>query len=233
MVTTAEEWDKKSENLLREWKEKASGYRWLHNHARMHHKSISDWLSYPSIIIASVTGVGGFAFMNPTGDGETPDNIRWFQVAFATLNVIGGILTSVNKFSQSSSLVEKHSIASIAYSKLYRAIDMELTLDPEHRQQKSVADLVRSFREHYDRLLDESPDLPCTSIIAFQKKFAKDTRAKPEVTNGLSPVIKDVKEDSDTSSIQRVMMKWKDAVMRNRPRSMPTTLSPLSPGMSV
>ena len=88
-ATTAEEWDKKSEALLKEWKEKASGYRWLHNHARMHNKYISDWLSYPSIVIASVTGVGGFAFMNPTGDGEVPDNVRWFQIAFATLNVIG------------------------------------------------------------------------------------------------------------------------------------------------
>jgi hypothetical protein len=227
VTTTAEEWDKKSEALLREWKEKCSGYRWLHNHARFHHKSISDWLSYPSIIIASATGVGGFAFMNPTGNDETPDNIRWFQLVFATLNVIGGILTSVNKFSQSASLVEKHSIASIAYSKLYRAIDMELTLDPEHRQQKSIAELVRSFREHYDRLLDESPDLPCKSIIAFQKKFVNDHRAKPEVTNGLSPVIKDVNLTPE-QSVRSVLMRWKDSVV-NRPRHQVT----LSPGVSV
>ena len=225
VTTTAEEWDKKSEALLREWKEKCSGYRWLHNHARFHHKSISDWLSYPSIIIASATGVGGFAFMNPTGNDETPDNIRWFQLVFATLNVIGGILTSVNKFSQSASLVEKHSIASIAYSKLYRAIDMELTLDPEHRQQKSIAELVRSFREHYDRLLDESPDLPCKSIIAYQRKFDGDGRAKPEVTNGLSPVIKDI---SPEQSVRSVLMRWKDSVV-NRPRRQVT----LSPGVSV
>jgi len=228
VTTTAEEWDKKSEALLREWKEKASGYRWLHNHARMLQKSRSDWLSYPSIVIASVTGVGGFAFMNPTGDGETPDNIRWVQVAFATLNVFGGIMTSLNKFSDCASLAEKHSTASIAYSKLYRAIDMELTLDPAHRQKKSVADLVRSFREHYDRLLDESPDLPCKSIIAFQKKFGDDARAKPEVTNGLSPVIKDIEQ---AQSIQSIMGKWKDAVTKRR-MSAPTTTT-LSPGMSV
>ena len=226
VTTTAEEWDKRSEALLCEWKEKASGYRWLHNHARMHHASISDWLSYPSIIIASFTGVGGFAFMNPTGDGtDVPVNVRWFQLVFATLNVIGGILTSVNKFSQSASLVEKHSIASIAYSKLYRAIDMELTLDPEHRQQKSIAELVRSFREHYDRLLDESPDLPCKSIIAYQRKFDGDGRAKPEVTNGLSPVIKDI---SPEQSVRTVLAKWKDSILK-RPRHQVT----LSPGVSL
>lgn len=216
MVTTAEDWDKKSEALLREWKEKASGYRWLHNHARMYQKNISDWLSYPSIVIASVTGVGGFAFMNPTGDGELPENVRWFQIAFATLNVLGGILTSVNKFSQSASLVEKHSTASIAYSKLYRAIDMELTLEPEHRVQKSIAELVRKFREEYDRLMDESPDLPCHSIVAFQKKFARDSRAKPEVTNGLSPVIRDT--DSD-KSVRTVVNRWKQRLSISRTSS--------------
>jgi len=183
----------------------------------MFHKSISDWLSYPSIIIASVTGVGGFAFMNPNSDGDMPENLRWFQIAFATLNVVGGILTSVNKFSQSASLVEKHSIASVAYSKLYRAIDMELTLDPAHRDKKSVADLVRSFREHYDRLLDDSPDIPAKTIIQFQKQFANDPRARPEVTNGLSPVVKGIKERSESlQSIKSVMLKWKESVMNRR-----------------
>ena len=104
---------------------------------------------------------------------------------------------------------------------------MELTLDPEHRQQKSIAELVRSFREHYDRLLDESPDLPCKSIIAFQKKFVNDHRAKPEVTNGLSPVIKDVNLTPE-QSVRSVLMRWKDSVV-NRPRHQVT----LSPWVSV
>ena len=58
------EWCEKQEKLLIKWAEKAAGYRWLHNHARLFYKQQNDWLSYPSIIIASITGVGGFAVLN-------------------------------------------------------------------------------------------------------------------------------------------------------------------------
>ena len=58
-------WCDKQEKLLVKWAEKAAGYRWLHNHARLYYKKQNDRLSYPSIIIASLTGVGGFAVLNP------------------------------------------------------------------------------------------------------------------------------------------------------------------------
>ena len=40
-------WCPKQEQLLIRWAEKAAGYRWLHNHARMFYKKQNDWLSYP------------------------------------------------------------------------------------------------------------------------------------------------------------------------------------------
>ena len=58
------EWCEKQEKLLIKWAEKAAGYRWLHNHARLFYKKQNDWLAYPSIVIASITGVGGFVGSN-------------------------------------------------------------------------------------------------------------------------------------------------------------------------
>ena len=209
----SEDWDHRSEDLLKEWKQKASGYRWLHTHARIHYKSVSDWMSYPSIIIASITGVGGFAVINPTSTDELPEHARFFQVVFATLNVLGGILNSIGKFSQSASLAEKHSEMSTAWSKLYRAIDMELSLDPKHREKDNITDLVRQFRQEYDRLLEEAPDIPSCSIIAYQKKFKDDERAKPDVVNGLSPVIRVKSENTLRDLVQR----WKSNILSRAP----------------
>ena len=64
------EWNEKQEKLLIKWADKAAGYRWLHNHARLFYKKRNDWLAYPSIIIASLTGVGGFAVLNPSGSED-------------------------------------------------------------------------------------------------------------------------------------------------------------------
>ncbi|BCV07174.1 MAG: hypothetical protein Ct9H90mV1_1460 [Prasinovirus sp.] len=72
-------WCPKQEKLLIGWAEKAAGYRWLHNHARMFYKKQNDWLSYPCIIISSITGVGGFAVLSPNDESmsdakKTTDN---------------------------------------------------------------------------------------------------------------------------------------------------------------
>jgi len=197
-------WCPKQEQLLVRWAEKAAGYRWLHNHARLHFKRVNDWLSYPSIIISSITGVGGFAVLNPSGNDTVPDSTRTkimlVQYAFAFLNVVGGILTSISKFSQSSQLAEAHSVMCVQYSKFYRNIDMELSLDPQHRG--DVVEFVKTCRQEYDRLLDDAPDIPSNAIIAFNIDFP-DKENKPDVCNGLSILGTD-----DIEKHEKAMNKW-------------------------
>jgi hypothetical protein len=201
------EWCEKQEKLLIKWAEKAAGYRWLHNHARLYYKKQNDWLAYPSIIIASITGVGGFAVLNPSGnDGvssETKTRIMIVQYFFAFLNVIAGILSSISKFSQSLPLSEAHSVMCVQWSKLYRSIDMELSLDIKHRT--NVVDFIMKSREEYDKLLDDAPDIPAISIQAFMVQFP-DKENKPDVCNGLSIVVND--DAASMSSSRRAVNKW-------------------------
>lgn len=200
-------WCEKQERLLKSWAERAAGYRWLHNHARLHFKKQNDYLSYPSIVIASITGVGGFAVLNPSGNesisSETRAKIMIVQYMFAFLNVLGGILTSIGKFSQSLSLSELHSSMCVQYSKYYRNIDMELSLDPQDRT--CVIKFVKKCREEYDRLLDEAPDIPAISIEAFNLEFPERTN-KPDVCNGLSIIVSD--ETSSQLGSNRAVTRW-------------------------
>lgn len=214
-------WCEKQERLLIKWAEKAAGYRWLHNHSRLYYKRNNDWLAYPSIIIASITGVGGFAVLNPSGNtnisSDTQTRIIVVQYFFAFLNVMGGILTSISKFSQSLTLSESHSSMCIQWSKFYRNVDMELSLDVKHRA--NVVDFVLKCREEYDRLLDEAPDIPSISIEAFLIQFA-DRENKPDVCNGLSIVVND--ETNSIVSSKRVVNRWLNAFgqIKDRRRSM-------------
>lgn len=182
------QWCPNQENLLKRWAEKAAGYRWLHNHARVLYKRQHDWLSYPSIIISSITGVGGFAVLSPDTNSMSEDQkqkIIIFQYFFAFMNVIAGILTSISKFNNSARFMEMHSVMSVQYSKLYRNIDMELSLETQHRE--DVLEFVNKTRVEYDRLLDEAPDIPSESINAFNEAFP-DKENKPDVCNGLSVI---------------------------------------------
>lgn len=211
-------WCEKQEKLLVRWAEKAAGYRWLHNHARLYYKKQNDYLAYPSIIIASLTGVGGFAVLNPSGNDNVSSDMKSkiliVQYIFAFLNVIGGILSSISKFSQSLSLSEAHSAMCVQYSKFYRNIDMELSLDIQHRAK--VVDFVMKAREEYDRLLDEAPDIPAISIEAFLLEFP-DKENKPDVCNGLSIIVSD-----ETSSVLNArrgsVSRWIGAISSMTPK---------------
>jgi hypothetical protein len=200
-------WCEKQEKLLIKWAEKAAGYRWLHNHARLFYKKQNDWLSYPSIIIASITGVGGFAVLNPSGSEDvsqdTKNNIMVIQYFFAFMNVLGGILTSISKFSQSLPLSEAHSAMCVQWSKFYRSIDMEISLDVKHRSE--VVEFLMKSREEYDKLLDDAPDIPAISIQAFMIQFP-DKENKPDVCNGLSIVVSD--DAASISGSQRAVSRW-------------------------
>ncbi len=201
------EWCDRQERLLIKWAEKAAGYRWLHNHARLFYKKQNDWLAYPSIVIASITGVGGFAVLNPSGNEDvstdTRNNIMIIQYFFAFMNVLAGILTSISKFSQSLSLSETHSAMCVQWSKFYRSIDMELSLDVKHRTE--VVEFIMKSREEYDKLLSDSPDIPAVSIQAFLSQFP-DKENKPDVCNGLSILVED--DTRSTTSSRRVVSRW-------------------------
>lgn len=99
-------------------------------------------------------------------------------------------------------MMEAHSVMSIQYSKFYRNIDMELSLDVEHRT--DALDFVQKQRIEYDRLLDEAPDIPYRTICEFNKEFP-DKENKPDVCNGLSVI------DSSTYGADN---RVKDAITR-------------------
>ena len=201
-------WCPKQEQLLIRWAEKAAGYRWLHNHARMFYKKQNDWLSYPCIVISSITGVGGFAVLSPNDQNmstEQKQKIVIFQYFFAFLNVVAGILTSISKFNNSSRMMEAHSVMSIQYSKFYRNIDMELSLETKYRE--DVLDFVNKVRLEYDRLLYEAPDIPGHTIEAFNETFP-DKENKPDVCNGLSIISNSELIKQDDSRVSKVIKKW-------------------------
>jgi len=148
---------------------------------------------------------------------ETKSKIMIVQYMFAFLNVMGGILTSISKFSQSSQLAEAHSAMCVQYSKFYRNIDMELSLEPEHRG--DVVEFVNTCRQEYDRLLDDAPDIPANAIIAFNIDFP-DKENKPDVCNGLSILGTD-----DVERRERAMKNWMTTMFNLRRKKSKESLS--------
>jgi hypothetical protein len=103
---------------------------------------------------------------------------------------------------------------------------MELSLDVKHRD--NVVEFIMKCREDYDKLLDDSPDIPAITIQAFLVQFP-DKENKPDVCNGLSILVHD--DAASIGSSKRAVSRWLSALSgvntRRRSRELPRTISGL------
>tara|TARA_B100001094_G_scaffold325390_1_gene379650 strand:- start:2329 stop:2676 length:348 start_codon:yes stop_codon:yes gene_type:complete len=82
---------------------------------------------------------------------------------------------------------------------------MELSLETEHRG--DVNEFVSKCRQEYDRLLDDSPDIPPNAIDAFNMAFP-DKENKPDVCNGLNVIGTNLGGGTDSEYNKRKIVKW-------------------------
>ena len=96
---------------------------------------------------------------------------------------------------------EGHRIAGLAWSKLSRNIEIELSLQDKKR--KPCRDFLKLCRSEYDNLLESSPNVDLDIISDFNKKFSDDYPdvRKPVICNGLKSIVPYKEEDKIKVSV--------------------------------
>ena len=173
-------WTKALEDLLAEWSDKATCFRWLHSRSEKSYRGKNYLFTIPVIILSTLTGTANFAM-----DSFVPEENK--QIAMAcvgSVNIFAGILSTLQNFLRYAELTESHRLAEVSWSKFGRDISIELALDPVRR--KPALDFLKVCRAEYDRLIEQSPTID-DKIIANFKYYFKDAKIrKPDICNGLS-----------------------------------------------
>ena len=165
-------WTKDHENILIDWADKAMCYRWLHAKANQKFKKLNAWFTVPVIIMSTITGTANFA------SEKIPIEYRsYYSSAIGGVNIIAGIITTVQQFLKISELNEAHRVSSISWDKFYRKIRVELSKPPLERQ--NVYDFLKACTEEFDRLMETSPSIDKFVIQKFQQTF-NGRRADPK-----------------------------------------------------
>lgn len=175
-------YSEKELQLLSSWKERAGGWRWLHYNAMSHYKDINSRFVYSSIVLSTLAGAGGFSTAGTANnDRSTLGRIQFYMgYIIGATNVIIGLINSFQRFGKAAEKTELHASAAMQYAMLYRLIETELNLEPDHRRN----DLVQTVRQEMDRLLSQSPAIPQKIVDQFNKMFP-NLENKPDVCNGL------------------------------------------------
>ena len=194
-------WHPQQEKILKAWGEAAACYRYMHYQAYCSYKKLSMKFTIPLIIVSTVTGTANFA-------QETfPPSVQPFvPSAIGGLNLITAIATTIMQFLKINELMEGHRVASVQYGKVSRTIRLELTL-PLSERTLNGTNMIENMRTEYDRLIEQSPNVPKKMIDAFEREFPDDNAFfKPEIMH-IQPItpFKAIQEN-------KVITKLKDAV---------------------
>jgi len=195
-----EEWSNEIETLLSEWGEVSCCYAYLHNFSQRKYKKKYHHLQIPIIIISTLTGTANFAT-----DSYVPQGFQQgFSAGVGSLNIFCGILGTLLSFLRYSEIYEGHRISALAWSKLGRAIEIELSLHDKKR--KPCRDFLKICRSEYDNLLESSPNIDLDIIALFNKKFKDDypNVRKPIICNGLKAIKPYKSEIKETDNFQDV-----------------------------
>ena len=194
-------WLPQQEKILKSWGEAAACYRYMHYQAYCSFKNLSMKFTIPLIIVSTITGTANFA-------QETfPPTVQPFvPSAIGGLNLITAIATTIMQFLKINELMEGHRVASVQYGKISRTIRLELTLPLSERTQNGT-NMIENMRAEYDRLIEQSPNVPKKMIDSFEREFPDDNAFfKPEIMH-IQPIIpfKAIAENT-------IITKLKDAV---------------------
>ena len=125
--------------------------------------------------------MGGFALIgiNPANANETSmwEHILNYIIAF--INLIVATLIMVQKVNKYAEKAESHRITATQYTKFYRGLHLELSLEQSNVDTKQ---LCRKLKETYDDLLDNAPEIPKCVIDNFNIIYTNSI-LKPDITN--------------------------------------------------
>lgn len=200
---TNNKWTKEQENLLAQWRERGACYRWLHEKATKKYKKYHMALTLPVIFISTITGTANFGVGGITNEENliiTKDNII---MIVGTLNLIAGLITTIQNFLKFAELTESHRSSSIQWSKFQRNLSAELALSPIDRD--NGYEFIKKSRLEYDRLIEHSSPIPNSIIKEFKCLFKDNIIAKPEDCNGIEKTEIFGREDASIERVSGIM----------------------------
>lgn len=186
-------WKEEEEAILKKWADNAICYHWLHNKSYRNYKKIYAYFTIPVIIISTLTGTGNFAV-----ERFGPDVQNIAIMIIGAFNIIAAIISTIQQFLKISEVCEGHRVASTAWDKFGRNVSLELVKNPVDR--KPAADIVKMYKEEYDRLMETSPKFSQKTIDEFNVVFKDKPLIKPDVTGNVK----------ETIIFDRTKIEWED-----------------------
>ena len=158
------EWSFDNEEILAEWCDIAQCYKWLNHHAHDYYSALHAWFTIPAITFSTISGTASFASASIPVEFQS-----YAPMAIGTINILIGILTTIQQYLKVSELKESYRLAAISWDKYARNICIELSKSPIERIDAGT--FLKFSRQEYDRLMESNQSIPPHIIQKFRRNF--------------------------------------------------------------
>ena len=180
-------WTDELEQLLITWAEKASGYAWLHQKSAISFKKKNLCISIPSCIFGYLSGITLLLSNDVFNNCSDVPYRSTLRGVLGVTAILSGVLSNFQEMFTFKEEAEKHRIASLRFLSFFREISCELSLDPKFRS--ASMDYITLKRFEFDKILEQSPDIPEDIIKEFNNNFRTVSVHKPDPVIGLQTIL--------------------------------------------
>lgn len=175
-------WALQLEVLAAEWADKAACYRWMHEKTETRYVSYNMYLTIPVIVLSTLTGTASFAVESLLN--ESCSTQHGASAIIGTVSLLTGMISTMANFLRYAQSSEAHRVSAISWGKFQRFVSTELALNPNERM--DAMSFLKMARVEIDRLIEQSPMIPNSTIVAFKKEFKEHANlVVPEIAGGL------------------------------------------------
>lgn len=179
------EWKEENEYILANWCDTAQCYRWLCFASHEKYSKLQYMFSIPTIIMSTVIGAASF-----TTIATSTQFGSYMPLIIGSVNITIGILNTVQQYFKISEYNEHYRICGLAWAKLERTIEFELSKSREDRG--PATPFLRKASEDLERLMETTPLFPkeiiCILAIKLQDDQFRNVRT-PSVLTEFYPSI--------------------------------------------
>jgi hypothetical protein len=166
----ANDWSSSSENILKEFGEKAYCYSWLHNEMHIYYKYMSNILN----ILLLLSSFSSFLIIF-----SEYQNILAFQIC-SGINLTFSLFVVISPYNKINVVHENLSKDMLSF---YKKTSFELVKSPQSRE--DVQGFIKSSKYIYEMLKQKSLELGIKKSIKnkFKNKFINNKLSKPNLDN--------------------------------------------------
>jgi hypothetical protein len=168
------EWCEGFEQVLKKEAEQSESLFWLHNKASILAGRNNDYIQIPAIVLQTITG-----FLSATSGLVPP-------LALGAFSIFTGILSTMLSYYKFSARAEGHRVCAQLYLKIYKKLEVELSLPIAQRVDPQV--LLNDVRDKLARISEVAPDIPDSVIALYKVQFKDNHTSKPIIANGLDAI---------------------------------------------